>query len=219
MRVLAAIGALTASMAWLVSQVEPAWASRYLAVVMGPLLLALAAVVSRSARWGALALVGVAVVWLVSGPPAVKSNVRTVSTGIAPQVRPGDLVVSTQPEQVPALYRYLPAGVVYRTPMGLVLDPRQTDWRDGLKRLRAGQARARAAARGRAARPRPARPDRHAAGAGAALAGAVEPRRAHPHARMAGRARSSSAAAARSAASRRSPLPKNTVVAELYEVR
>ena len=129
-----------ASMAWLVSQLEPAWASRYLAVVMGPLLLALAAVVSRSARWGILALVGVAVVWLVSGPPAVKSNVRTVSTGIAPSIRPGDLVVSTQPEQVPALFRYLPAGVVYRTPMGPVQDPRQTDWRDGLERLRAGTA-------------------------------------------------------------------------------
>ena len=69
----------------------------------------------------------------MSGPPPVKSNVRTVSTGIAPQIRAGDLVVATQPEQVPALYRYLPEGVVYRTPMGLVLDPRQTDWRDGLR--------------------------------------------------------------------------------------
>jgi mannosyltransferase len=49
-------------------------------------------------------------------------------------------VVSTQPEQVPALYRYLPSGVVYLTPLGLVSDPRQTDWRDGLARLRHGQA-------------------------------------------------------------------------------
>ena len=71
---------------------------------------------------------------------------RTVSTSIAPSIRPGDLVVSTQPETVPALHRYLPAGVVYLTPMGLVSDPRQTDWRDGLRRLRSGQAETRAAA-------------------------------------------------------------------------
>ena len=76
----------------------------------------------------------------MTGPPPTKSNVRTVSADVAPSIRPGDLVVSTQPEQVPALYRYLPHDAVYLTPMGLVSDPRQTDWRDGLKRLRAGQA-------------------------------------------------------------------------------
>jgi hypothetical protein len=139
-RVLAAIALITAALAWLCSQIEPAWTTRYFAVLMGPLLLALASVISRGARWTALALAGVAAVWLVSGPPPTKSNVRTVSTGVAPAIRPGDLVVSTQPEQVPALYRYLPRGVVYLTPMGLVSDPRQTDWRDGLARLRAGQA-------------------------------------------------------------------------------
>ena len=109
-RVLAGIAIATAGLAWLCSQIEPAWATRYLAVLLGPLLLALASVVSRGARWTAVALVGVAVVWLMSGPPPIKSNVRTVSTGVAPSIRPGDLVVSTQPEQVPALYRYLPAG-------------------------------------------------------------------------------------------------------------
>ena len=219
-RVLAAIGALTASMAWLVSQVEPAWASRYLAVVMGPLLLALAAVVSRSARWGGVALVGVAVVWLVSGPPAVKSNVRTVSTGIAPQVRPGDLVVSTQPEQVPALYRYLPAGVVYRTPMGLVDDPRQTDWRDGLAAAARRHRDARAAARDQASSQRGhAGADRHPARA------AGGSRRRHGAAPSAQRTREWRAALGGASRLRKIggvstiALPKNTVVAELYEVR
>jgi hypothetical protein len=139
-RVLAAIAVGTASLAWLCSQVQPAWATRYLAVVLGPLLLALASVVSKGARWTALALAGVALVWAMSGPPPVKSNVRTVSAGVAPSIRPGDLVVSTQPEQVPALYRYLPQGVVYLTPLGLVSDARQTDWRNGLTRLRHGRA-------------------------------------------------------------------------------
>ena len=140
MRMLLGVAIGTALLAWLSSQIEPAWATRYSAVLMGPLLLALASVVSRGRRWTVLALVGVAGVWALSGPPAIKSNVRTVSTTIAPSIRPGDLVVSTQPETVPALHRYLPAGVVYLTPMGLVSDPRQTDWRDGLQRLRSGQA-------------------------------------------------------------------------------
>jgi mannosyltransferase len=140
-RVFAALAVATTVLAWLFSQIEPAWATRYLAVVLGPTLLALASVVSRGARWTVLALVGVGVVWLVSGgPPPSKSNVKTVSSGVAPSIRPGDLVISTQPEQVPALYRYLPQGVVYMTPMGLVSDPRQTDWRNGLQRMRSGQA-------------------------------------------------------------------------------
>jgi hypothetical protein len=217
-RVLAAIGALTASMAWLVSQVEPAWASRYLAVVMGPLLLALAAVVSRSARWGVLALFGVAAVWLVSGPPAVKSNVRTVSTGIAPSIRPGDLVVSTQPEQVPALYRYLPAGVTYRTPMGLVSDPRQTDWRDGLERLRAGSATREllpaieSLSRGRRVLiVTPLEPERLSQ---APWSRAVRSRTREWRAALGGSSRLRRVGGVSTI-----PLPKNTVVAELYEVR
>jgi hypothetical protein len=139
-RTLILLTAATAVLAWLASQVQPAWSTRYLAVLLGPLLLALASVVSHGARWTVLALLGVAVVWALSGPPPMKSNVRAVSDDFAPVLYPGDLVVSTQPEQVPALYRYLPAGVVYLTPMGIVSDPRQTDWRDGLSKMQAGTA-------------------------------------------------------------------------------
>ena len=138
---------------------------------------------------------------------------------IAPSIRPGDLVVSTQPEHVPALYRYLPAGVVYLTPMGLVSDPRQTDWRDGLKRLRAGQAETRAAARDR--------PPARAAGAilivtpvpGERLSQSPWARAVRIRTRewRAALRRQPAAAADR----RRLTLPwrKNTVRAELYEVR
>jgi hypothetical protein len=139
-RVLAGVALAAAVTAWLTAQVAPGWTLRYHAVVFGPALLTLAAVVSHGARWTALALAGVAIVWVLSGAPATKSNVRTVSTSAAPSVRAGDLVIATQPEQVPSLYRYLPGGVVYLTPMGLVSDPRQTDWRNGLERLRSGQA-------------------------------------------------------------------------------
>ena len=169
-RVLLGIASATAVLAWLCSQIEPAWATRYLAVVLGPAA-ARAGVRGRRAgeRWTVVALVGVAVVWAMSGPPPTKSNVRTVSASFAPSIRPGDLVVSTQPEQVPALYRYLPAGVVYLTPMGLVSDPRQTDWRDGLVAAARRARRDRAAAARRPARPRPARLDRHAGAGHAAL--------------------------------------------------
>jgi hypothetical protein len=66
--------------------------------------------------------------------------VRTVAHRVAPEIRSGDLVISTQPEQVPVLYRYLPRGAIYLTPLGLVADPRMTDWRYGLSRLKAGKA-------------------------------------------------------------------------------
>jgi mannosyltransferase len=139
-RMLLLIAATTALAAWLSSQLQPAWSTRYLAVLMGPLLLALAAVLSRGARWTAVALVATGAAWLITGAAPSKSNVRTVAHRVAPEIRSGDLVVSTQPEQVPVLYRYLPRGAIYLTPLGLVADPRLTDWRYGLTRLRAGKA-------------------------------------------------------------------------------
>jgi mannosyltransferase len=139
-RVLLTVAATAAGLAFVASQIQPAWTTRYLAILLGPLLLALAAVVSRGARVTAVALAAVAAVWIVSIPPAVKSNVRTVAHDVRPAIGAGDLVVSTQPEQVPALYRYLPDGVLYLTPLGIVPDPRVTDWRNGLKILRGGTA-------------------------------------------------------------------------------
>lgn len=134
---LALVGAATVGLAWGVSQVQPAWASRYLAVLLGPLLLAAAAVLARGGgRWAVVALAGVGLTWVLTDPPTVKSNARTVATGFAASLRPGDLVVSTQPEQVPVLDRYLPGGLNYVTPTGFVSDPRVTDWRDGVARMR-----------------------------------------------------------------------------------
>jgi mannosyltransferase len=140
-RSLLVIVATTALAAWLASQVQPSWSTRYLAVLLGPLLLALAAVLSKGARWTAAALAATGALWLVTGSPPAKSNVRTVAHRVAPEIRAGDLVVSTQPEQVPVLYRYLSHDAIYLTPLGLVPDPRLTDWRQGVKRLREGRAR------------------------------------------------------------------------------
>jgi mannosyltransferase len=124
-------GAAGFALAWLASQVTPAWSPRYLFVLFGPVLLVIAA---RRAPWIPVAAVAVAAA--LTGPPAAKSNARAVATSVAASVRAGDLLVVTQPEQVPVLHRYLPAGVVYLTPLGSPADPSFTDWRDALPRLR-----------------------------------------------------------------------------------
>jgi hypothetical protein len=139
-RVLLTVAVVAAASAWLFSQLEPAWSARYFAVLLGPLLLAFASITARGARWTLAALALVAVVWLFSGPPPAKSNVRRVTVQLGAQLLPGDLVVSTQPEQVPVLDRYLPEGMRYLTPLGRTGDPRVTDWRDGLHKLRHGHA-------------------------------------------------------------------------------
>jgi mannosyltransferase len=137
-RLLAGIAATAAVAAWIGSQLQPAWATRYLAVLLGPLVLALAAVLSRGGRGTAAALAAVGAIWLLGGSAPAESNVRSAARSMAGALRPGDLVVSTQPEQVPVLYRYLPPGLRYLTPLGSVADPRQVDWRDGVARLRHG---------------------------------------------------------------------------------
>jgi mannosyltransferase len=129
--VLAAAAGLV--LAWLASQIEPAWSPRYLAVLFGPVLLVLA----RRTAWVPAVLVAA---MLLAGPPVAKSNARAVAASVAQSVRPGDLVVCTQPEQVPVLHRYLPPGVRYLTPLGTPADPAMTDWRDALPRLRRARA-------------------------------------------------------------------------------
>jgi mannosyltransferase len=126
------------ALAWACAQVQPAWSPRYLAVFFGPVLLWLAAPLARGGRWTAVALAIVGLAWVVGEPTPARSNVRAATVGLG--VRAGDLVISTQPEQVPVLHRYLPPGVAYLTPLGTPADPAMLDWRDALPRLRAGRA-------------------------------------------------------------------------------
>jgi hypothetical protein len=140
-RVLALVAALTAVLAWAAAQVQPAWSPRYLAVLLGPLVVAVAAVLARAPgrSVGAL-LAAVGATWALTGAPPAKSNAREVATALGGALRPGDLVASPQPEQVPVLHRYVHVGVAYVTPLGPVWDPRLCDWRDALGRLREGTA-------------------------------------------------------------------------------
>ena len=140
-QVLGVILVATVLLAWLSSQLAPAWALRYLAVAVAPLLLLAALGISRAGGAGLAGLAIVAALWAFDGPPPEKSNVRDVATTLAPALEPGDLVVSTQPEQIPVLDYYLPDGLRYATLWGPVTDLGVTDWRDGVQRLQATDAR------------------------------------------------------------------------------
>jgi len=117
-------------------------APRYLATAVPPFLLLAAVGLGHAGRLGVAGLVLAVVLSVaVDGPPGEKSNVRDVAEAVAPSLRPGDLVVATQPEQVPVLSYYLPAGLRYATLTGPVRDLGVTDWRDGVARLQRTSAR------------------------------------------------------------------------------
>jgi mannosyltransferase len=141
---LGAIGLLTTLAGFLGAQIEPSWTVRYLAVIVAPFLLAAAGALAPSRR-GMAIVAAVCVLlagWSVTGsvlpnPNAeyAKSNVAAVARAAAPELRPGDVVVVTQTEQVPVLKYYLPPGLLYVTPTGPDRDPGVVDWRDIVRRL------------------------------------------------------------------------------------
>ncbi len=129
------VGLGTIVLAWGASQVSPAWALRYLSVAVPPLLLLSALGLARAGRLGLVGLAVVVLAWSGATGRTEKSNVREVAESLTPSVRPGDLVISTQPEQVPVLAYYLPGGLSWATLWGPVPDLGVTDWRDGVERL------------------------------------------------------------------------------------
>ena len=131
------VGVATVLLAYGASQISPAWAMRYMAIAVPPFLLLCAAGLAAARGLGLVTLAIVAILWGYDVWPTTKSNVRQVTTAIAPSLSPGDVVVSTQPEQVPVLHHYLPPGLRYATLTGFVSDVGVTDWRDGVERLRA----------------------------------------------------------------------------------
>jgi hypothetical protein len=133
-----ALGTFALAYAW--SNVSsPAWALRYLSIVLAPAAIVIGAGLGRT---GVVAAVVLAVVFVGSwyGKPAHsalahKSNVAIIAHRLGPDLARGTQVFSTQPEQVPVLRYYLPDGLRYATPLGPVPDPRVMDWRDAMRRL------------------------------------------------------------------------------------
>ncbi|HSH61928.1 MAG TPA: glycosyltransferase family 39 protein [Acidimicrobiales bacterium] len=138
--------------AWGASQVKPSWSPRYFGVFVTPMLLVIAAMLSRDGRRGLLALVLILLLWTgslawvagrrIPARPDDKSNVKWLAAQFGPLMQPGDVVASAEIEGVPLLRYYLPPGLRYATPEGMVADPRVVDWRDAFERLKAAPSQA-----------------------------------------------------------------------------
>jgi mannosyltransferase len=130
----------TLVVAWVASQVSPAFVSRYFAPVL-PSLLLLAAWGCARARiigWVAVILSIVFVLHTATYVHPYKSDMRDVGGEMAPLLHPGDLVLVGQPESVPLTWYYLPNGLHYASTLGAVRDPTYMNWVNALSRLQNG---------------------------------------------------------------------------------
>jgi mannosyltransferase len=140
-RALAVLVVVTVVAAWVTSQISPAWTARYFAVVLGPVVLLAAAAIVRARKLGVVALVAVLFLWWGFSVKDDKENARQIAARLAPSLHPGELVISTHPEQVPVLRYYLGEGPRFATTLGPVADDQVFDWRDAVDRLEAAQPR------------------------------------------------------------------------------
>ena len=134
-------GVATLAVAWLFSQVSPAWTTRYLGVALGPDLPAgLARPRTRRQPGARRAGDRSSASGRSPRPPASRTSPTppTWPRAVADDMRPGDLVVTLQPEQHPLIHYHLRNGMIEATQLGEV----ETQGRHGLAR-RAGQARGR----------------------------------------------------------------------------
>lgn len=139
--VAAGVAVSTLAVAWLFSQISPAWTTRYLGVALGPILIIAALGLARAGTLGLAAFAIVFVVWGVtqSGGLDNKSNAAELAASLQGRLQPGDLVVTLQPEQAPLMHYHLPGGLqgdlVEATQLGEVQTKGVMDWRDVQERL------------------------------------------------------------------------------------
>jgi mannosyltransferase len=133
--------AATLILAWLASQITPAFVARYMAPILASILLLAAWGAARSGIVGlvAIALSVVFVAHVSSYTPQFKSDMRDVSGEMTPLLQKGALVVMAQPDSTPLAWYYLPGGLRYATTIGAVVDPSYMNWIDALARLRDAQ--------------------------------------------------------------------------------
>jgi hypothetical protein len=127
----------TILIAYLSSLVSPAWATRYLAVALGPMLLLAGLGFARAGRVGVAAL---AMVLFFNALPLTiedePGDERDVAAELSPLLTVGDYVIVTHPERVPIMEHYLRPGLHYADLFGPVKDPLVTDWRDAMERVK-----------------------------------------------------------------------------------
>ena len=81
-------------MAWLVSQVPPAWTMRYLALLLGPMLLVAALGLARRAGSAWPCSVIILAIWAVPRTLAWRTRERAdLRRAAVPELRQGDLVL------------------------------------------------------------------------------------------------------------------------------
>jgi mannosyltransferase len=134
----------TLAVAWLVSQVSPAWTTRYLGVLLGPMLLLAALGLARAGALGLVALVIILAIWAVPRSFGLenKSNASDLRRAAVPELSEGDLVLSMQPEQGPLLAYHLEdlggaPDLRYGSQLGETKNERVMDWTNGYDRMKA----------------------------------------------------------------------------------
>lgn len=149
------------ALAWLSSQVSPAWASRYFAVFVGPVILFMGVGLTRYGRLGLIVLALVLVISADSRERDLRGKgdsfrVATelkqdskgvIRTGTAQLVRDGDIVINLHPEHTPVVryyfaQRFPDTQLRWYDAMGTVPDTRIFDWRDAEDRLLAARPKA-----------------------------------------------------------------------------
>ena len=134
-----AVGVATLAIAWVFSQVSPAWTTRYLGVALGPIFILASLGLARAGNLGLVALVIILGIWAIPKTANLqnKSNISDLAGAVDDKLGPGDLVVTLQPEQHPLVHYYMPSGVVEATEVGPVATEGVMDWRDVKDKLEA----------------------------------------------------------------------------------
>jgi mannosyltransferase len=124
--------------AFVASQLSPAWAQRYLAVALGPLILFAASTLVNAERLGLWALAIFMVICALPQPVHLTDpgDEKLVAQDVRAFMRPGDLVIVTHPERVPIMAHYLGPQFRYGNIFGPVKDTGVMDWRDALDRMK-----------------------------------------------------------------------------------
>jgi hypothetical protein len=122
----------------------PIWAWRYFAPIVAPLLLLGALAMARSRVVGVVAAIFCVAFLANAGSfaPPYKSDMKDVAAEMQQLMRPGDLVVVSQPEQTPLASYYLPSGLQYASTLGRVATPSVMNWMGAMNRLQAADPRA-----------------------------------------------------------------------------
>jgi len=141
--VAATLAVATLAIAWIFSQVSPAWTTRYLGVALGPIFLIAALGFARAGRLGIVALLIVLVIWSIprNAPLENKSNAGDIAFETRGMLDDGDLVVTLQPEQSPLINYHLGSNVdgelTQASQLGEFATDGVMDWRDAMDRLEA----------------------------------------------------------------------------------